>query len=505
MSVDSDLLQKKIMGCWLGKAVGGTLGQNFEGLIGPLDAQFYTPVPTEMIPNDDLDLQVLYAVLLSESSDPSVDRIFLGSAWENHVEFPWNEYGVGQRNWAEGIRPPFTGSFDNWFTCGEGAAIRSELWACLAPGKPDLAAQYAFEDACFDHDGDGIYAAQFLARVQSAAFIESDIFKLIDIGLAGIPKDSGIHRVVTDTLKWCETLNDWKVIRQNIMTKYGNSDMTNVMPNTGFVILGLVKGKDFSERICITNNCGEDTDSSTASLGSLLGIIDPTCIDDKWLTPIGNDLVLSKEIKNINSPKTLDDFTQLVIDLGKRLNSKEPKKVVTKFDPKKYEIPVSMTWTNGISYQWAKRDMSELPPVGTRAPIEDLKLEKTSIPGTWMKIPFEECKDRILYVRYTINARNRENVRLMINTNVEFRSWLDGEPFMVSLGSPGLFPAPHSPQAGHGKDFQLSHGDHDLLVAFRRPINGDKWLEWIIALVEMPSAKWIENAFRPQPINQPKE
>jgi hypothetical protein len=93
VSVDSDLLHKKIMGCWLGKAVGGTLGQNFEGLIGPLDAQFYTPVPTEMIPNDDLDLQVLYAVLLSESADPSVDRIFLGSAWEGHVEFPWNEFG----------------------------------------------------------------------------------------------------------------------------------------------------------------------------------------------------------------------------------------------------------------------------------------------------------------------------------------------------------------------------------------------------------------------------
>ena len=28
--------REKILGCWLGKAVGGTLGQTFEGLEGPL-------------------------------------------------------------------------------------------------------------------------------------------------------------------------------------------------------------------------------------------------------------------------------------------------------------------------------------------------------------------------------------------------------------------------------------------------------------------------------------
>ncbi len=81
------------------------------------------------------------------------------------MRFPWNEYGVGKRNWAEGLVPPHTGSFDNWFTCGEGAAIRSELWACLAPGDPDRAAAFAYEDACFDHAGDGVLAAQFNARV----------------------------------------------------------------------------------------------------------------------------------------------------------------------------------------------------------------------------------------------------------------------------------------------------------------------------------------------------
>jgi hypothetical protein len=52
-------VRDRIHACWIGKAVGGTLGQSFEGLWGPLDVTFYDPIPTEMIPNDDLDLQIV--------------------------------------------------------------------------------------------------------------------------------------------------------------------------------------------------------------------------------------------------------------------------------------------------------------------------------------------------------------------------------------------------------------------------------------------------------------
>ena len=236
-------LRDRIMGCWMGKAVGGTLGQTFEGLAGPLTAEFYHPVPTEMVPNDDLDLQVLYAVVMDGMPQPRVDRHVIAKAWRDHVEFPWNEYGVGMRNLAEGIRPPYTGSFDNWFTCGEGAAIRSELWACLAPGNPDLAAAYAYEDACFDHDGDGIVAAQFLARLQSLAFQESDPDTLLDGALAGIDPRSGIARVVRDTRSWVAEGHDWIEVRRLIMERYGRSDFTDVRPNTGFVVLGWLAGR----------------------------------------------------------------------------------------------------------------------------------------------------------------------------------------------------------------------------------------------------------------------
>lgn len=495
IAVDDETIRKKILGCWRGKAVGGTLGQTFEGLSGPLDAQFYVPVPTEMVPNDDLDLQVVYACVLSEMDTPRVDRHLLADAWRRHVDFPWNEYGVAMRNQAEGILPPHTGSFDNWFTCGEGAAIRSELWACLAPGNPDLAAAYAYEDACFDHAGDGVIAAQFLARLQSAAFVESDPDTLLDIALAGIPADSGIASVVIDTRRWVAEAQDWREVRARIMDKYGVQDFTDVRPNTGFVVLGWLMGQNFSEQICITNNCGEDCDSSTASIGALLGILNPDQIGEDWLAPIGDDLVLNEEIRDLDAPATIADFTELVLDLRMRLPEGAPLVEETDFDPQAYRIPVEVAHFNTTQGRWDVRDQSELPPVGSELP--KLPSVASSLPGTVVSFPREEFEDRMMMLTFTINARGRSAVRLMFNCTEDYRVWLDGEFLHGAQGSSLFFPAPHMAPVGQFIDFEMPDGDRRLSIAVKRPPQQRSHANWVLGLVEMPSALWIEHAFRP--------
>jgi ADP-ribosylglycohydrolase len=496
--MNTDDYRSRLMGCWLGKAVGGTLGQTFEGLQGPLDASFYLPVPTEMVPNDDLDLQVLFACVLSQSDEPLVDRQVLANAWRDHVAFPWNEYGVGLRNLGEGIRPPFTGSFDNWFTCGEGAAIRSELWACLAPGNPDLAAAYAYEDACFDHAGDGIVAEVFLARLESAAFEETDPDRLIDLALTGIPQDSGIHSVVTRTRQWVREGLSWVDVRARIMSDYGRSDFTDVRPNTGFVILGWLAGSNFSERILICNNCGQDTDSSTASLGALLGILDPDAIEQRWLEPIGRNLVLNKEIIGIEAPPTIDGFTDLVVDLAARLNGAAPVTVEVDFDPDEHRIPVEIGHFNTAYEKWTARDLTELPPPGSSFPVDRVNFESGHLPGTWVRWPREQFHDELLAIHYRMDAGDHESVRLMFNCSEHFRVWLDGRYLLGAQGSQYMFPAPHMAPLGHSLDIVVEPGTHDLVVAVRRPPEERPEAEWIIGLVERPSNLWIANAFRPE-------
>ena len=181
--MNEELYQQKLMACWHGKNIGGTLGGPYEGFPQINHLTFYDPVPQEAMPNDDLELQAMYVAALLKMEKPAADREVLAGIWEKHMNFHVDEYAVAMRNLSLGIRPPFSGSFDNHFTCGMGAAIRSELWACLAPGDAERAAAWAYEDACIDHDGDGVWAEVFFAVMEALAFRESDVRALIRAGL----------------------------------------------------------------------------------------------------------------------------------------------------------------------------------------------------------------------------------------------------------------------------------------------------------------------------------
>jgi ADP-ribosylglycohydrolase len=316
MDLPFAVYREKVLGCWLGKAVGGTLGGPYEGQDGPLKLTFYKPVPTEMLPNDDLDLQVVWLETIRRRGLP-VDRRALADAWLQHLQCWPDEYGVACRNLTHGIYPPASGAFDNSFTAGMGSAIRSEIWACLAPGDPELAASLAREDACVDHADEGIDAEVFLTTLESAAFVETNVQKLLDLALAAIPDDSRVARAVADTRDWWAASLDWQQVRQEVLFKYGSANFTDVAQNLAFIVLGWLAGApDFGAAICTAVNCGKDTDCTGATLGALLGILDPAGIPAKWLKPIGRDLVLSPCITGLTSASTLDGFTDRVTALA---------------------------------------------------------------------------------------------------------------------------------------------------------------------------------------------
>jgi len=319
MILSFESYRSKVLGCWLGKAVGGTLGGPAEGKPGPLDLTFYDPVPDTMLPNDDLDLQVVWLERVRRTGLP-IDRRHLADAWLEHIHLYPDEYGVAARNLTQGIYPPASGAFDNGFTAGMGAAIRSEIWACLAPGAPELAADLAKEDACVDHADEGVYAELFLVSLQSAAFIDSDREQLLDLALAAIPPDCRVARAIADTRAWWQETGDWRECRQKILDTHGRQNFTDVAQNLAFIVLGwLAGGDDFGKSICTAVNCGRDTDCTGATLGALLGIIDPDSIGSEWLKPIGREMVLSPGIVGMHPAATLDEFTDQVTDLARQV------------------------------------------------------------------------------------------------------------------------------------------------------------------------------------------
>lgn len=170
MRLTLETYRDKVMGCWAGKNVGGVLGAPFEGKRQYNDVTFYQQnLSKGTPPNDDLDLQLVWLSAV-ERYGRQVTAAILGEYWLSYVIPNWVEYGTGKANLRAGMVPPMSGYIDNPYRDSCGCFIRSEIWACLAAGHPEIAARYAYEDAIVDHSGAGVHAEVFSAASATAVF-----------------------------------------------------------------------------------------------------------------------------------------------------------------------------------------------------------------------------------------------------------------------------------------------------------------------------------------------
>lgn len=305
--------RKKVLGCFMGKNIGGTLGAPMEWKRQINNVSFYTQeLKGEPLPNDDLDLQLIWLAALEEQG-LNINSRTLGEYWLSYIDPHWNEYGYGKINMRAGIMPPLSGIENNESKDSCGAFIRSEIWACIAPGCPVVAVKYAYEDAMVDHgDGEGMYAEIFCAAIESAAFVEKDVYRLIDIGLSYIPKDCVVTKAVKCAIDARQSGKTWLEARDEMLSKYrghymeyagiskedvekgflGGKRGFDVPSNIGILIIGWLYGEgDFEKSLCTAVNCGEDTDCTAATLGSILGIIHGIDeIPERWIIPIGKSI-----------------------------------------------------------------------------------------------------------------------------------------------------------------------------------------------------------------------
>ena len=60
IKINRKIYRDKVYGCWVGKNIGGTMGTPFEGSPELLDINGFTSKKGEPLPNDDLDLQLVW-------------------------------------------------------------------------------------------------------------------------------------------------------------------------------------------------------------------------------------------------------------------------------------------------------------------------------------------------------------------------------------------------------------------------------------------------------------
>lgn len=206
--------------------------------------------------------------------------------------------------------PEFTRRYNNPYREWIGAAIRADFWGYAVPGDPELAAEFAYRDACWTHTKNGIYAEMFTAAVISAAFAESDPVRLIEIGLSEIPVNCRFSEAVRLSLAWRKECPTWEAFMDRLDARYAGMSSVHAINNLQIVVMALLYGNMTIDRnTALAVMGGMDTDCTGATVGSITGIINP----ESRLAERLNDTIVPQFIgENTCRMKTLAERTLAV-------------------------------------------------------------------------------------------------------------------------------------------------------------------------------------------------
>lgn len=337
IQLNKEKIRDKVHACWMGKNIGGTIGGPYEGKKDFMNVTGFATEKGAPLPNDDLDLQLVFLTALEKLGPASINPATLSDYWLSYITPAWNEYGVGKSNLRAGILAPLSGElFNDQWKNSNGAWIRSELWACVAPGFPEIAAQFAFADASVDHGiSEGTYAEIFTTYLECNAFFDSDIRSNISKALDAIPDNSRVAKSVRLAISCYENGMSLKEARDCIVEDSSDLGWFQAPANIGFVILGLLYGEgDFKKSVLAAVNCGDDTDCTAATVGAFLGILYGTeKIPADWLEYIGDNIITVAIDKSYGGiPKTCTELTE---------------RTVNQIVPVFRNFGISVTWTEG--------------------------------------------------------------------------------------------------------------------------------------------------------------
>jgi len=328
MAWDETRLLDRILGAYLGRCAGCTLGKPVEGwsrekirryleAAGEYPLRSYFPVLRPfpegmelhdnyketargyvkwMARDDDIDYTILgLHYLETYGLDFTTDNV--GEAWLRLLPYHqvYTAERVAYRNLVEGYGPPQSATRYNPYREWIGAQIRADGFGYAAPGLPEVAAEFAYRDATLSHVKNGIYGEMWVAAMLAAALASpghalDDIVRVIEVGLSEIPSNSRLAEAIRNVMRWRQETDDWEEAWERINQKYGHYHGVHTINNAAIVALGLLYGEgDFERTICIAVMGGWDTDCNGATAGSVIGaMIGADALPYKWVGPLNN-------------------------------------------------------------------------------------------------------------------------------------------------------------------------------------------------------------------------
>ncbi|HOA72503.1 MAG TPA: ADP-ribosylglycohydrolase family protein [Phycisphaerae bacterium] len=335
----------KVYASWLGQCIGNMYGLAHEFKYN--DEPRTEPIPgwadetlqrmrehNGAFSDDDTDIEYV-DLFCMEKYGPEPTYENLAEFWKKHINrYIWVANYSARDLMNRGYLPPHTGRRGintNWFQIDP--QLVCEIWAVTAPGMLEYSAAKADWAAKVTNDQYGTHPTIWYNVMWSAAFFESDVEKLCQIGYEALPEDSIFRTAIDDVRRWkAEHGSDWVAVRKKIKEKYHDgvglpegtyTGRVSALLNGTLGVLALLYGEgDFEKTMNYACMAGYDADNQCATLAGLVAIIHGsrslprkyTHPVEGWTLPL-NDFYKNRTRDNLPDGK-LTDIARRTAKLG---------------------------------------------------------------------------------------------------------------------------------------------------------------------------------------------
>ncbi len=285
-----ETLRDKIAGGWAGQMIGVSYGaptefRYKERIIPDEELPRWKPaMVSNSIDQDDLYVDMTFAQVLDDKGLDATTEDF-GAMFREAKYRLWHANLAARRALKRGVPATLSGTPKyNIHANDIDFQIEADFIGLMAPGLPLAATEIAWRAGRVMNYGDGIYGGIFVSCMYSSAFFEKNPRKIVEDGLACLPRKSPYAQVISDVLRWHrQHPDDWKKNWRLIEDKWNRRDPCpegalldfniDAKINGAYIALGLLYGNgDFGRTVIISTQAGQDSDCNPSNAAGILGV-----------------------------------------------------------------------------------------------------------------------------------------------------------------------------------------------------------------------------------------
>jgi len=351
-AIPAETIRDKIRGGLLGQILGNLNGlpHEFKYSAEPGQVETYLPsLPSGAWTDDDTDFEWVYIYTMQKKRQVLLPYADVEALWKERINRNiWCSNRYARHLMDLQVKPPMTGNIalNPWAEFNVSGQFLCETFGLLAPAMPQTAAKIGLHYTKVAIDAEPAQTTQLFTTMIATAFVETDITKVVEAGIAAVDPRSRTRQLIDDVKGWQRQFpDDWKEPRRLLKEKYTKEggktrDRNGTELNTGAILIALLYGKgEFAETLRLAFNAGWDADCNAATVGTIVGAM------VGYRKMLSQDWQIVDRYKNTsrdNMPldETITSFADRLIDLFELVNEQNGGRKTVVDQVSTYEIPI---------------------------------------------------------------------------------------------------------------------------------------------------------------------